>query len=300
MPRGKRTPPAGQPGVVVPNVVNLRAHSDDGSERVTQALIGQPVTMEGGQGDWYFVRTWDAYRGWIPASSLRMLDGAATPYASAGPVAIIRELWVDVFKEPSDRAMIRTKVTVSAELEVAGSLDEWVELRLPDGSSGFIRKHQARLVDRDVAQTMWLPDPAKLVETAARFIGVPYLWGGTSPFGLDCSGFVQLVYRIHNVTLLRDAQMQAGDPRTVPVEKEDLRAGDLVFFARDEKSAGTADLKVITHVGMAIGSGRFIHSGGGVGVGINRLTDSIYPGRYWGARRMRLETLDPGGGPPED
>ncbi len=291
-------PPAGELGVVIKNVVPLKAHPEDGwrTETVTQALIGQPLVVEAGQGDWFYVQMWDTYRGWIPAHSVRMLEPGSRPYASSGPVAVIRELFSEVLAEPDERAGLLTKVTISAELEVANSGNGWVELLLPDGRTGFIRGHEAKLIDKDLAQTIPLPEPQKLVETAHRFIGTPYLWGGTSPFGIDCSGFVQLVHRIHGVTLLRDAGIQAGDERGVPVEKNKLRAGDLVFFGKGKDP----ELNAITHVGMAISNSEFIHSAGHSGVITTPFCDPRYTESYWGARRMRLSTLDVGGGAPED
>ncbi|MGI6295764.1 MAG: NlpC/P60 family protein [Armatimonadota bacterium] len=292
-------PAAGQPGVITSNVISLRASADSDTECVTQALIGQPVIAEGGQKDWYYVQTWDTYRGWIPSRAIRLFEDRAAPaYASNGPVAIIRELWCDIHEQPNDKSMILTKATVSAELQVVDSKGDWVELELPDLRKGFIRKKDAKLVDKQLAQTIWLPDPEKMIETAMRFIGVPYLWGGTSPFGIDCSGFVQLVHRIHGITLLRDAHMQAGDPRCQRVERGDVRTGDLVFFGKTPEP----DLKAVTHIGMAMDNDWFIHSGGRGGVQVTRFDDptSPYVNRYWGARRMRYETLDVGGGAPED
>lgn len=307
--------------MVVNNVVSLRATADADSERVTQALIGEPLIIEGGQKDWYYVQTWDTYRGWIPDYAMKVLtpepslgpdsksgpSSVVRPYASSGPVAVIRSLWAEVREQPSERATIITKATVGAELEVSedgvtparNKAGDWVELRLPDGKIGFARKCDVKLVDKDKAVAIWLPTPDKIIETACRFIGVPYLWGGTSPFGLDCSGFVQLVHRIHGITLLRDAHMQAGDPRCQRVERADVRMGDLVFFG---KPPHVEDLKAITHIGIAMDNDRFIHSGGRCGVHISRLDDpnSPYHGRYWGARRMRFETLDVGGGAPAE
>ena len=286
-----RKPVAGQLGVVIRNVVPLRARPDPSAEQVSQALIGQSAVAEGGQGEWLFVQTWDSYRSWITADALRGVEEQASPYATKGPVAIIRELFVDIFEHPTERSPVITKATISAQLEVARTEQDWVELALPDGRAGFIRKHEARLVDKDMAQTVWLPEPRKLVETATRFVGVPYLWGGTSPFGLDCSGLVQLVYRRHNVTLLRDSKLQFADPRGDDVRKGDLRTGDLVFFGEAE---------TVKHVGMAIGDGNFIHACSDEGAIVTPLEDPHYAAIYIGARRMRFATLDPGGGAPAD
>ena len=285
-----QSPVSGQLAVVVGNVVPLHSKADPDSELATQALIGQSVIAEGGQAEWLFVQTWDTYRGWIGSTNVRAVEDGSMPYASRGAVAVIRELFVDILESPSERAAIITKATISAELEVANSQRDWVEVALPDGRAGFIRKHEARLVDKDVAQTIWLPDPSKLIETAGRFIGVPYLWGGASPFGLDCSGFVQLVHRVHGVTLLRDAALQADDPRGASVETNQLRAGYLVFFGDGR----------VTHVGLALGSDRFIHACASSGVTITPFDDPYYAKIYQGAKRMRLATLDPGGGAPED
>lgn len=284
---------AGQLGVVTRNVISLRANADDHAECVTQALIGQPIIAEGGQKDWFYVQTWDTYRGWIPGFAIKFLDDQTRAYASTGPVAVIRELWAEIREQPHERAATITKATVSTELELVDSQGDWTELLLPDQRHGFIRKSDAKLVDKDVAYTQWLPSPIKLIETACRFIGVPYLWGGTSPFGIDCSGFVQLVHRIHGITLLRDAGMQANDPRSLPITREEVRAGDLVFFGKSNKSSA------ISHVGVAMDNDRIIHSFGDGGVQITR-SDAPLFNKYWGARRMRFDTLDVGGGAPED
>ena len=94
-----------------------------------------------------------------------------------------------------------------------------------------------------------------LVHHALAFRGVRYLWGGTTPAGFDCSGFVQFLYRLHGLALPRDAWQQAADRRMHPVRRSALRAGDLLFFAPPGRPGAR-----ITHVGMAITRDRFIHA----------------------------------------
>lgn len=294
--RRESNPASGELGVVTRNVVPVRAEASSDTEQVTQALMGQQVKIEAGQADWLYVQTWDTYRGWIPASAVKIVEDQSRPYASDGSVAVVRELFADIYEQPRLRSPIITKSTISMELEAVAPQGDWTELRLPDGRSGFIRAQDARLINKGLAHTVWLPDPPKLVETASRFIGVPYLWGGTSPFGIDCSGFVQLIYRTHNVTLLRDADIQASDPRAERAEREDLRAGDLMFFGPGKDP----EFSKVTHIGMVIDRKRFIHSCGSHGVVISSINDDYYTNTYWGARRMHLATLDTGGGAPED
>lgn len=279
---------AGQIGVVTANVISLRKDPDGDTECVTQALIGQTITIEDSKEDWFYVQTWDTYRGWIPSYGMKILPDQSKPYASTGIVAAIHDLWVDVHEQASKSSTIETKATIGAELEIVDSEADWIELQLPNGKRGFIEKAKAKLVNRAHAVAAESPDPDELIRTAKRFLGVPYLWGGTSPFGIDCSGFVQLVHKIHGQSLLRDAGIQAGDERCRPVMRQDVRTGDLVFFS--SRQGKDPDIDSITHIGMAMDNDWFIHSGGRGGVQITRFDDpnSRYYSNYWGARRMEF------------
>ena len=92
-----------------------------------------------------------------------------------------------------------------------------------------------------------------LIETAMRFLNSPYLWGGRSPFGYDCSGFTQIVYKINGVRLPRDAWQQASVGQSMD-SVNDVARGDLVFFADNEGR--------VVHVGLAIPPGQIIHCSG--------------------------------------
>lgn len=118
---------------------------------------------------------------------------------------------------------------------------------------------------------------SKIIATAKQYIGVPYVWGGTSPAGFDCSGLVYYVFRQHGITLNRTAasQYQHGSY----VSKSNLRTGDLIFFQNTYKAG-------ISHVGIYIGDGQFIHASSSQGVTISYLSNSYWSGHYYGARRV--------------
>lgn len=262
--------------VIAKNVLNVYSEPSSSEEMVTQALMGQPAWIVEESNDWAKVQTWDGYSGWALRKWLiERPDGQE--YASAAQVGVVRELIVDVHERADPRSEIITKAVISTTLEMLGHNDDWAVASLPGGKTGHLKGTSVYLTARDKRLP---PLQDTMVLTAKRFIGVPYLWGGTSPFGIDCSGFTQLVYRIHGVNLLRNSRHQAEDSRARPVERQELSLMDLVFFA------GGDDKERITHVGMWVGEGRFIHSAGGDGVIISRLDEERYSSVYYGARRI--------------
>ena len=114
---------------------------------------------------------------------------------------------------------------------------------------------------------------SSIVSVAENYMGVPYVWGGTSPSGFDCSGFTQYVFRQCGYSINRTADAQYSNGSYVSYDS--LQAGDLVFFANTYSASG------ITHVGIYIGGGQFIHAANG-GVKISSLSESYYSSRYSG------------------
>ena len=117
----------------------------------------------------------------------------------------------------------------------------------------------------------------QIIATAKKYIGVPYVWGGESPSGFDCSGLVQYVFQVHGIRLNRttDTQYKHG----TYVSKSNLKPGDLVFFQNTYRAG-------ISHVGIYIGNGKFIHASSSKGVTISDLSSSYYTAHYYGARRV--------------
>ena len=116
-----------------------------------------------------------------------------------------------------------------------------------------------------------------IISTAKKYIGVPYVWGGTSPSGFDCSGLVQYVFRQHGIQLNRTTKTQYQHGSYVA--KSNLQPGDLVFFQNTYTTG-------ISHVGIYIGSGDFIHASSSKGVMISSLSNSYWSSHYYGARRV--------------
>lgn len=115
-----------------------------------------------------------------------------------------------------------------------------------------------------------------IIATAKQYIGVPYVWGGSSPSGFDCSGFTQYVFAAHGITLPRTSTQQYSTGTWV--SKGSLQPGDLVFY----NTSGSG----VSHLGIYIGNGQFIHASTSKGVIISEMSNSYWSARYYGARRV--------------
>lgn len=256
------------------------------SEQVTQALLGAPVRIWETRPRWARISMQDDYEGWISTGHL------ARELPSSPEWVTVIDLWANLRTRPDYRMPSRTMAFIGTCLPLRKRDAGWLGVALPGSGIGWVEEHRGRVHPPDDVPPV--PTPAALLATARRFLGAPYLWGGCSPMGLDCSGFVQLVYRLHGVGLPRDAGPQAllGVPVPLGAAAPDgwvrLAPGDAVFFGAAEAPAR------IGHVGLALGAGRFIHAAGGDGVRINELSSPPYGARLACARRYLVGSGSPG------
>jgi hypothetical protein len=262
--------------VVTRPAANMHSAPNVDADVVSQAIYGTNIEILEQRNNWARVRTPDEYTGWMYKASLWVSE---KPYATTGTVAQVTSLFASVYRE-TDVMKHQPIVTVPFEtrLEVvrdtkAGDAP-WLEVRLPDNHTAWIQATDVTIRTEKLS----IPETIAL---AKRFLGFPYLWGGTSSFGFDCSGFTQMLYRQRGVSLPRDADMQALASVLVPVEKNKLRPGDLLFF-------GSSPQKV-THAGMYVGNGEFISATihERPTIQIARLTDPRWAKEFVSARRPK-------------
>jgi cell wall-associated NlpC family hydrolase len=240
-------PPPPTVWVVVVTVANMYSSASENTDVVSQAILGSNVVLLEKHRKWVKVRTNDQYTGWMP---LRDLKKSSAPYGSPEHSIQVKNLFANVYRE-TDVTEHQPILTVPFEThleaidDAPGNNERWLEVRLPDERTAWIQRSD---VVRD-------PKPLTIeesIELAKRFLGLPYLWGGRSSFGYDCSGFTQMLVRSRGILMPRDADLQAAWRGMQVIERKDLRAGDLLFF-------GSSPDK-ITHTAMFIGNGEFIHA----------------------------------------
>ena len=263
--------------VVIEPVANMYSAPSADSDVVSQALYGNSVELEEEKEGWARIRTPDEYSGWMQLTALRRYESPDRPYASIGTTVEVASLFANVYREPNvTRHAPLLTLPFESKLEVSSEAEDrrWIEVRLPDGRAAWIQRG-------DVDENPRTLSDRATVSFAKRFLGLTYLWGGTSTFGYDCSGFTQMLVRRRGVLMPRDADLQAAWTGVTSVDRRKLRAGDLLFFGESPQK--------ITHTGMWIGHGKFIHdtTHGQPGVQISRLRDQPWTKLLVACRRPK-------------
>ena len=253
-------------GVVTLSVANLRTNPGHSAELTTQALLGTPLRLLKKQRGWTLVQTPDRYIAWLDAGGFEPLPESAVRALAAAPKVIVTAPAAFARAAPSPDAAPVSDLVAGGVLEARGEVQgpeagAFVPVAFPDGRLAYVAAADVRPYDAWLAALR--PTDASLVETARAMLGAPYLWGGTSGKGMDCSGFTKMVYFLNGTVLPRDAnqQAQAGAPVDDAGDWSRLRPGDLLFFGR---AATDSTAESVVHVGMWIGGGEFIHAAGRV------------------------------------
>ncbi len=264
--------------VVIKPVANMYSSASEDVDVVSQAILGTAVIPLEEKNGWVNVRTPDDYTGWMTLASVRRLSAGEKPYASEGPVAYVTSLAANLYRQPDVTAQAPLlTVPFETRLEITAPADDkarWLQVKLPDGRPAWVQRGDISLQ----AKPMTIDE---MLAHARRFLGINYYWGGTSSFGFDCSGFMQMLVRQRGITMPRDAQPQADWNGVVSVKRDQLQPGDLLYFGRSDKD--------ITHTGMYIGNGEFIHDTTNTRpmVQISRLDDQPWTRLLVACRRIK-------------
>ncbi|GAB2766509.1 C40 family peptidase [Rhabdobacter roseus] len=246
-------------GVVRVSVANIRSQPRDAAELATQALLGMPLKVLDKDRGWYLVQTPDQYIAWIDWGGMQRMDQAHFEAWQSTPKLIYLRPYGFSYEKEDAQGQTVSDLVAGDVLQLLATKKDFYHVKYPDGREAHVAQAEARPYHEWVG-TLQLTEES-LVQTARRMMGIPYLWGGTSYKGMDCSGFTKTIYYLNGWVLPRDASQQVHTGELVDTSAgfEQLRPGDLLFFGT--KATETTPEKV-THVGMWIGNQEFIHASG--------------------------------------
>ena len=274
-------------GVVYNSAATIRAEPRYSTELVTQALLGTPVRILEKRGGWTRIQTPDRYIGWVNGSVQPMTEEELANYLNH-PKIIVLAHYARSFEEPNDNSLPVSDLVAGDLLTLIADETMHFHVQYPDGRKAFVKKEDAVAVDK------WLSDieltGESIVNSAMQLKGVPYLWGGTSTKGLDCSGFTKQVYFMHGIVLSRDASQQVMQGLLVDETGDfsNARPGDLVFFGSPATEENP--IERVVHVGVYLGNKRFVHASDYIRVNSFDPDDPLYDeyntNRYLRTKRM--------------
>jgi len=244
-------------GLITVSVCNIRTKPSHAAEMATQALMGTPVKVLDKRGGWLLIQTPDLYTGWTDDPTAELSDEDLAVWKGSDRLIYTGHTGVIT----DSRGATVSDIVFGVILVKTGARGEYWTVALPDGRTGEVRKQEAEDFGKWAENASI--EPQRLIRFARTFMGSPYLWGGTSTKGVDCSGFTKTIYYYGGVIMTRDASGQFRYGEEVSIEKplETLAPGDLLYFGRVRDGK-----KRITHTGMYIGDTEFIHSSGMVKV----------------------------------
>lgn len=293
--------------VVELSTIYMRQKPDYESALETQELMGTVVEIVGEEGYWREIVSPQPYRAWATEKGLVEMDEAELKTYMDAPKVIFTGLYGHIYKEPSYRAATlcdlvggdilrlvaqqpeRTSALTSVKESKASEEREgrkqtirlrgkWTEVMLPSGRKGYVPTKELKPHEGFIsiaqgegsADSIDAETTEAIIAEAEKLLGVPYLWGGMSAKGVDCSGLVRISHIMNGILLPRNAsqQIKCGDKVEIPRQARNdreaaleacncLKRGDLIFFGTP---ATDGKPMKVTHVGIYLGNGKIIHS----------------------------------------
>lgn len=290
-------------GVANLSVGNNRANPQHQAELMTQMLLGTPVHIVKKQGGYFLVRTPDGYLAWTDGNAVTPMNLAQfNDWKTAKKIVFTAE-YGHSFSSADENSKRVSDLVSGNMLKLLGEEKSFLKVGYPDGRVAYIPKSQTTPFSDWIKRPN--PTPETILTTAQTLLGVPYLWGGTSIKGVDCSGFTKTAYFLNGIVIPRDASQQAlvGEPidvlesDSISVEKclKNLKPGDLLFFSAAKRRGVNGGR--VTHTAIYMGNGEFIQSAGMVKINSLVPAAANYDGgqsrTLVGARRILTEIGKP-------
>ncbi|MFD2965869.1 C40 family peptidase [Sphingobacterium bambusae] len=289
-------------GLINLSVANLRTQPSHAAEMATQLLLGAAVDILQKKAGDYRVRTAEGYIAWVPTSSVTPITEKELRIWNAGKRMIYTNEFGKSLSAPDQQSLRVSDLVYGNIMTLLAEEKNYYKVAYPDGRQAYIPKQEATLFTE--WQRSRIPSAETVLQSAKTMLGLPYLWGGTSVKGVDCSGFTKMSYFMNGLVIPRDASQQALHGESIDIldnqgnfdtEKalKNLKPADLLFFAGGKNKNSNAR---VTHVALYLGDGQFIHAAGTVRIN-SMLKEAAnyddFQARTVVAARRYLGTSDP-------
>ncbi|UXP31746.1 C40 family peptidase [Reichenbachiella agarivorans] len=267
------------------SVCNIRSAAKHSSELATQAILGTSLRLLKLTEEWYLVQTPDGYISWVDHGGVQLMTASEQLMWSKSPQIIYMHNYGNVYLDENESGVL-SDIVLGARLVKRSETKDHIAVQFPDMRVGYVRKSEIQ--DFTAWREAVQPSGDLVVDYAKDLLGSPYLWGGTSTKGMDCSGFTKTAYLMNGYVIPRDAsqQVSAGVVVDPDLQFEGLEKGDLLFFGR---AATDSTKQRVTHVGIWMGEEQFIHASQMVRISsidtASEHYDAFNKNRYLGSRR---------------
>lgn len=239
-------------GVINVSVADIRTQNRFTSGMATQSLLGTPIKLLEKDG-WYRIQMPDTYIGWAHEKQIVTMNKKEYNAWIMAPKIIFTNHYGFAYTEPNKEGPTVADLVAGNILNFMGIEGDYFKVMYPDKRVAYVLRKESQ------EYSIWLqshkPSAESFLEKAKTMMGLPYVWGGVSTKGVDCSGLISTVMTLHGLTILRDASQQANVGIEIDITEgyDNLQPGDLMFFGKSNS---------IRHVGFYLGDNKFLHASG--------------------------------------